>query len=239
MAVEKLPEVNPPSGRWSGRVFEFTYEHVVDDLAKGQEFATQLQGLLRDSRKVGLIMDQTLHTFSRAIRAAKARAAASASSGIDVTDGVTSSRRGRPPLVEGRKRPAGQARNNSGLLSIIKRLLRKNPTWRRITVNKVADNDVHVEMGKLDIIKEAIEESLGSVNLLLGGGADKQVRKYNGGMKRRLSVAISLIGDAKVVYMDEPSTRLDPSSSKSLWTAVKQAKQDRGIILTNVQLRNI
>jgi ABC-type multidrug transport system ATPase subunit len=95
--------------------------------------------------------------------------------------------------------------------------------------------------------------------LLHGGAADKQVKKYSGGMKRRLSVAISLIGDAKVlisiaspfpyghgrvsaynfvnahqvVYMDEPSTGLDPASRKSLWNAVKQAKQDRAIILTS------
>ncbi|XP_047073253.1 ABC transporter A family member 8-like [Lolium rigidum] len=78
----------------------------------------------------------------------------------------------------------------------------------------------------------AVEESLRSVNLLHGGAPDKQVRTYSGGMQRRLSVAISLIGDAKVVYMDEPSTGLDPASRKSLWCAVKQAKQDRAIILT-------
>ncbi|KAE8812633.1 ABC transporter A family member 7-like [Hordeum vulgare] len=47
-----------------------------------------------------------------------------------------------------------QLENSSGLISITKRLLKKNPTWRRITVNEVADNDVHVEMDKLDIIKE-------------------------------------------------------------------------------------
>jgi len=78
----------------------------------------------------------------------------------------------------------------------------------------------------------AVDESLRSVNLLHGGAPDKQVKKYSGGMRRRLSVAISLIGDAKVVYMDEPSTGLDPASRKSLWSAVKQAKQDRAIILT-------
>ncbi|KAF8652136.1 hypothetical protein HU200_063086 [Digitaria exilis] len=79
----------------------------------------------------------------------------------------------------------------------------------------------------------AVDESLRSVNLLHGGAPDKQVKKYSGGMRRRLSVAISLIGDAKVVYMDEPSTGLDPASRKSLWNAVKQAKQDRAIILTS------
>ncbi|KAG2649449.1 hypothetical protein PVAP13_1NG542900 [Panicum virgatum] len=81
-------------------------------------------------------------------------------------------------------------------------------------------------------LAEAIEQSLRSVRLFAGGVADKLVGKYSGGMKRRLSVAISLIGDPKVVYMDEPSSGLDPASRKDLWKAVKSAKQKRTIILT-------
>ncbi|XP_027125730.1 ABC transporter A family member 7 isoform X1 [Coffea arabica] len=81
-------------------------------------------------------------------------------------------------------------------------------------------------------LTQAVEESLKSVNLFHGGIADKQAGKYSGGMKRRLSVAISLIGDPKVVYMDEPSTGLDPASRNNLWNVVKRAKQDRAIILT-------
>ncbi|KAI9174942.1 hypothetical protein LWI28_025084 [Acer negundo] len=81
-------------------------------------------------------------------------------------------------------------------------------------------------------LTQAVEESLKDVNLFNGGVADKQAGKYSGGMKRRLSVAISLIGDPKVVYMDEPSTGLDPASRNSLWNVVKRAKQGRAIILT-------
>ncbi|XP_062116464.1 ABC transporter A family member 7-like [Humulus lupulus] len=81
-------------------------------------------------------------------------------------------------------------------------------------------------------LTRAVEESLKSVNLFHGGVADKQAGKYSGGMKRRLSVAISLIGDPKVVYMDEPSTGLDPASRNNLWNVVKRAKQERAIILT-------
>ncbi|XP_011047162.1 PREDICTED: ABC transporter A family member 7-like [Populus euphratica] len=81
-------------------------------------------------------------------------------------------------------------------------------------------------------LKRAVEDSLKSVNLFNGGVADKKAGKYSGGMKRRLSVAISLIGDPKVVYMDEPSTGLDPASRSNLWNVVKRAKQDRAIILT-------
>ncbi|XP_058195611.1 ABC transporter A family member 7-like [Rhododendron vialii] len=81
-------------------------------------------------------------------------------------------------------------------------------------------------------LSQAVEESLKSVNLFHGGVADKMAGKYSGGMKRRLSVAISLIGDPKVVYMDEPSTGLDPASRNNLWNVVKRAKQDRAIVLT-------
>jgi hypothetical protein len=48
---------------------------------------------------------------------------------------------------------ASSVGHRSSLLSIIKHLL-KDPTSRRITVNKIADKDVHIEMEKLDIIKE-------------------------------------------------------------------------------------
>ncbi|KAI3847033.1 hypothetical protein MKW92_041540 [Papaver armeniacum] len=81
-------------------------------------------------------------------------------------------------------------------------------------------------------LTQAVEESLKSVNLFHGGVGDKQAGKYSGGMKRRLSVAISLIGDPKVVYMDEPSTGLDPASRNNLWNVVKRAKENRAIVLT-------
>ncbi|KAL1210263.1 ABC transporter A family member 7 [Cardamine amara subsp. amara] len=85
---------------------------------------------------------------------------------------------------------------------------------------------------KGSVLDQAVEESLKSVNLFHGGVADKPAGKYSGGMKRRLSVAISLIGNPKVVYMDEPSTGLDPASRKNLWTVIKRAKQNTAIILT-------
>lgn len=39
----------------------------------------------------------------------------------------------------------------------------------------------------------------------------------SGGMKRRLSIAISLVGDPKIVFLDEPSTGLDPENRRQLW----------------------
>ncbi|KFK39851.1 hypothetical protein AALP_AA3G296400 [Arabis alpina] len=81
-------------------------------------------------------------------------------------------------------------------------------------------------------LNQAVEESLKSVNLFREGVADKPSGTYSGGMKRRLSVAISLIGSPKVVYMDEPSTGLDPASRMNLWTVIKRAKKRTAIILT-------
>ncbi|PWA91987.1 ABC transporter A family member 7 [Artemisia annua] len=53
-------------------------------------------------------------------------------------------------------------------------------------------------------------------------------------MKRRLNVAISLIGDPKVVYMDKPNIGVDLTSRNNLWNMVKQDKQKRAIILTRI-----
>lgn len=51
-------------------------------------------------------------------------------------------------------------------------------------------------------------------------------------MKRRLSVAIALIGGPRVVHLDEPSTGLDPAARRQLWAAVRRAKRDKAVVLT-------
>jgi len=78
----------------------------------------------------------------------------------------------------------------------------------------------------------AVDEALKSVNLAEPATRQKLSGEYSGGMKRRLSVAISLIGNPLVVYLDEPSTGLDPASRHQLWEAILKAKKDRTIILT-------
>ena len=61
---------------------------------------------------------------------------------------------------------------------------------------------------------------------------DEQARTFSGGMKRRLSVAISLIGAPLIQFLDEPSTGLDPASRRMLWSAIKRAKMSRAVFLT-------
>lgn len=80
-------------------------------------------------------------------------------------------------------------------------------------------------------LKQAVVKVLDDVKLLRV--ADKQSGKFSGGMKRRLSVAISLIGSPRLVYLDEPSTGLDPSARRTLWDVITAAKGDgKAIVLT-------
>jgi len=73
-------------------------------------------------------------------------------------------------------------------------------------------------------------DCLKQVNLF--AAKDKLVSELSGGMKRRLSVAISLVGNPKVIFMDEPTTGLDPDSRRSLWEVLLKVKPGKCLILT-------
>ena len=107
-----------------------------------------------------------------------------------------------------------------------------NLLWEKLTARDHLLFYARLKMFRGEHLNKAVNDALRSVNLLHGGVADKQVKKFSGGMKRRLSVAISFIGDPRVVYLDEPSTGLDPASRQNLWDVVKEGKKGRGIILT-------
>jgi len=61
---------------------------------------------------------------------------------------------------------------------------------------------------------------------------DVLVKELSGGMKRRLSVAVSLVGDPAVLFLDEPTTGLDPESRRQLWDVLLQVKVGKCMILT-------
>jgi len=71
---------------------------------------------------------------------------------------------------------------------------------------------------------------LDSVGLL--GDKGKRSSQLSGGMKRRLSIAISLVGNPKCLILDEPTTGLDPDTRRSVWDMIQTQKQGRAIILT-------
>ena len=71
----------------------------------------------------------------------------------------------------------------------------------------------------------------------LTDAAARRVSTYSGGMRRRLDIAMSLIGDPPVIFLDEPTTGLDPQARIEVWQAVKKlAEQGTTVLLTTQQL---
>ncbi len=57
---------------------------------------------------------------------------------------------------------------------------------------------------------------------------------YSGGMKRRLSIGIAMIGDPPVVLLDEPTSGVDPASRRQFWEVISSAKASgQSLILTS------
>ncbi|KAL2914225.1 hypothetical protein HK105_206322 [Polyrhizophydium stewartii] len=79
-------------------------------------------------------------------------------------------------------------------------------------------------------LKTLIEERLYAVRLHTV--ADVRAGTYSGGMKRRLSLVISTIGDPKIIFMDEPTTGMDPVNRRHVWSFIEKFKRGRVVILT-------
>nr|KAJ3418189.1 hypothetical protein HK105_000223 [Polyrhizophydium stewartii] len=69
-------------------------------------------------------------------------------------------------------------------------------------------------------------------NVALTGYENRVSRSLSGGEKRRLSIAIALLGSPKVVFLDEPTTGLDPEVRRLIWNIVNNSKQGKTIVLT-------
>lgn len=71
----------------------------------------------------------------------------------------------------------------------------------------------------------------------LAEAADRRVSTYSGGMRRRLDIAMSLIGDPEVVFLDEPTTGLDPEARLEVWRSVRElAARGTTVLLTTQYL---
>eukprot|EP01027_Heterolobosea_sp_BB2_P009667 GEZU01014240.1.p1 GENE.GEZU01014240.1~~GEZU01014240.1.p1 ORF type:complete len:474 (-),score=116.25 GEZU01014240.1:5-1426(-) len=83
--------------------------------------------------------------------------------------------------------------------------------------------------------KSHVKEILTSVGLSELTG-NSFVHALSGGMRRRLSIAISLVGNPKVVLLDEPTTGLDPTSRRHVWDIISAAKANKCMILSTHSL---
>jgi len=61
---------------------------------------------------------------------------------------------------------------------------------------------------------------------------DRRAGTYSGGNRRKLSVAVAMIGNPPIVFLDEPSTGMDPMARRSMWDFIRQTMRGRCVILT-------
>src|SRR6195952_4751300 len=69
----------------------------------------------------------------------------------------------------------------------------------------------------------------------LSEAADRPARTYSGGMRRRLDLAASLVGRPAVVFLDEPTTGLDPAKRDDMWNVVRAIVADGATVLLTTQ----
>src|SRR5919106_569210 len=65
----------------------------------------------------------------------------------------------------------------------------------------------------------------------LSEAADRRVRGYSGGMKRRLDLALALVHRPSILFLDEPTTGLDPQSRAALWQEVARLAKEEGVTI--------
>ncbi len=84
-----------------------------------------------------------------------------------------------------------------------------------------------ISSGELKIRSQQLLQTMG-----LTGRAKDQVRKFSGGMKRRLNVMMALIHNPEVLFLDEPTLGLDPQARRAIWEYIVRLKGEKTILLT-------
>ena len=107
------------------------------------------------------------------------------------------------------------------------------------TVDDLLDARMNLEMvGRLHHLPKAVararaEELLDRLDLV--DAADRLVKTFSGGMRRRLDLAASLVARPEVLFLDEPTTGLDPRSRNDLWSMLRELSADGTTIVLTTQ----
>ncbi|KAG7366812.1 ABC transporter [Nitzschia inconspicua] len=92
---------------------------------------------------------------------------------------------------------------------------------------------VTVEPGQsiADSIAAEVEKRLSEIAFTSQEDADKFIDTYSGGMKRKVLIAMALLGDPEVIFLDEPTAGIDPYNRRTIWDMIISAKRGRSIVL--------
>jgi ABC-2 type transport system ATP-binding protein len=89
-----------------------------------------------------------------------------------------------------------------------------------------------------DVLSERTEALIDAVGL--GDDADRRSGKYSGGVVRRVSLAMALVNDPKVCFLDEPTVAMDPQSRHATWDIIRGLKRGgKTVILTSHYIEEV
>ncbi len=116
----------------------------------------------------------------------------------------------------------------------VKKIINVSPQETAVSLNLNARENLFL-MGKVyglsdRLAKEQAERFLEAMDLK--ERAVEAVKKYSGGMLRRLNLAMALVSDPEVLFLDEPTIGLDAKSRKSLWKLIDSYRGKKTILLT-------
>lgn len=112
-------------------------------------------------------------------------------------------------------------------------------TGQSVTVDELLSGRENLEM--IGVLRNLSNRKIEAERLLdlfdLTEAADKLVSTYSGGMRRRLDIATSMMGDSPIIFLDEPTTGLDPQSRLAMWNMMREiAASGKTIFLTTQYL---
>merc|ERR1711881_541277 len=102
--------------------------------------------------------------------------------------------------------------------------------WSELTAGEHVSLFARIKGVPSSKLKNEVQQRLEAVDL--AQVINRQAGAFSGGMLRRLSVTLSLTGEPKIAYMDEPTTGMDPVSRRHVWDLIEQCKKGRTILLT-------
>jgi ABC-2 type transport system ATP-binding protein len=116
----------------------------------------------------------------------------------------------------------------------VKQVIAVSPQETAIAEHLNARENLQLMAGLYGIEKQDADPRIGELLEMMGleQRASEKVKKYSGGMKRRLSIAMALISDPEVLFLDEPTLGLDPQSRHAIWEHIGAVKGDKTVVLT-------
>ena len=140
---------------------------------------------------------------------------------VEILEGYRS-RSGGQVQVLGRD-PAQRDRRVRERVGIV---LQSSAVYPRLTVREALDH-----FGKAYPSPRDTEETIALVGL--DGKSDARANQLSGGQRRRLDLALALIGDPELVFLDEPTTGFDPAARRTAWSTVRRLKElGKTVLLT-------